>query len=133
MPRKFNPPPGWPPPPPGWQPGPNWRPDPSWPMPPAGWSFWVDEPATPRQDWSGREVQVRVAAPAPSPSPTLLVQPPFTPDQPSSGRHGALASERVVAAAPMSFAGSVQRLARLPESVGSPYLRAIAWALTIVL
>jgi hypothetical protein len=33
----------------------------------------------------------------------------------------------------MSFAGSAQRLAKLPESVASPYLRAIAWALTVVL
>ena len=41
--------------------------------------------------------------------------------------------ERVAVAAPMSFAGSAQRLAKLPGSVTSPYLRAIAWALTVVL
>ena len=39
----------------------------------------------------------------------------------------------MVIAAPMSFAGSAQRLAKLPGSVASPYLRAIVWALTIVL
>ena len=33
----------------------------------------------------------------------------------------------------MSFAGSAQRLAKLPESITSPYLRATAWALAAVL
>ena len=74
-----------------------------------------------------------MAVPAPLSSPPLLVQPPFSPGQPPSGRHGALASERVVVAAPMSFAGSAQRLAKLPGSVASPYLRANAWTLTVVL
>jgi hypothetical protein len=44
-----------------------------------------------------------------------------------------LASEQVVIAAPMSFAGSAQRLAKLPVSVASPPLRAAVWALTVVL
>lgn len=33
----------------------------------------------------------------------------------------------------MSLAGSAQRLAKLPESIANPYLRATAWALTAVL
>lgn len=132
MPRKFNPPPGWPPPPPGWQPGPNWQPDPSWPTPPIGWSFWVDEPAAALQAQPGQAVQVRAAAPAPPSQPLLVQSPPF-PSQPPSGRHAALASEQMVIAAPMSFAGSAQRLAKLPRSVASPYLRFSLWALTAVL
>lgn len=53
MPRKFNPPPGWPPPPPGWSPGPSWQPDPSWPLPPDGWPLWIDEPPAIRLAWYG--------------------------------------------------------------------------------
>jgi hypothetical protein len=33
----------------------------------------------------------------------------------------------------MSFAGSAQRLAKLPRSVASPYLRMSTWVLTVVL
>ena len=129
----FNPPPGWPPSPPGWQPGPNWQPDPSWPKPPVGWSFWIDEPVAALQAQSGQAVQVRAAtAPAPLSSLPSPVQPSFS-SQPPSGRHATLTSEQVVIAAPMSFAGSAQRLAKLPRSVASPYLRLSLWVLTVVL
>src|SRR5688572_29697542 len=46
MPRRWKPPPSWPPPPHrNWSPPPGWRPDPSWPPPPPGWQFWQDEPS----------------------------------------------------------------------------------------
>ena len=135
MPRKFNPPPGWPAPPPGWTPAPNWQPDPSWPASPKGWSFWIDEPPAVSQHPSGQEVQVRAAVPPTPPVPPQLPpQPPFLPPaQPRGGRHSTLTSEHVVIAAPMSFAGSAQRLAKLPGSIASPYLRAVAWTLTVAL
>ena len=121
MPRKFNPPPGWPLPPPGWQPGPDWQPDPLWPPPPVGWSFWIDEPIATAPAQSG-QVQVRAAVPPrPSSPPPLVQPPPFSNGQPPSGRHVTLASERMAIAAPMSFAGSTQRLAKLPASITSPY------------
>jgi hypothetical protein len=41
IPRRFNPPPGWPV-PPGWSPSPDWEPDPLWPPAPRGWQFWVE-------------------------------------------------------------------------------------------
>jgi hypothetical protein len=134
MSRKFNPPPGWPLPPPGWQPGANWQPDPLWPAPPVGWPFWIDEPTATELPQSGQAVQARAAVlPRPSLAPPLAQPPPFPPGQPPIGRHVTLASERVVIAAPMSFAGSTQRLAKLPGLITSPYLRAAAWTVTAVL
>lgn len=66
-------------------------------------------------------------------------QPPaLPPDPPAPEQHypvqpRPLASERVVVAAPMSFAGSAERLAKLPAPIMSPYWRATAWAVVIVL
>jgi hypothetical protein len=43
MPRRFNPPPNWPPPPPGFTPPPGWQPDPTLPAPPPGWQLWIED------------------------------------------------------------------------------------------
>src|SRR3954451_8656068 len=43
MPKRFNPPPGWPPAPPGWTPPAGWHPPPHLPAPPPGWQLWIDE------------------------------------------------------------------------------------------
>lgn len=52
MPKRFNPPPGWPQPPKGWLPPPGWQPNPSWPPAPPRWIFVRQTRGVPR--WAKR-------------------------------------------------------------------------------
>lgn len=46
MPRRFVPPPGWPPVPEDWTPPPGWQPDPTWPPAPENWVFYQEDNVT---------------------------------------------------------------------------------------